>query len=280
MGIRDNKKEYLEYCKNKHAEYRKKNLLDLFDKENVFSKSQYKYKEKIIEYSGSKNGLAYIGLAKSPLMPNDNGIGFKGVKLQSPNRELIQCSECGEWMKSITGFHLKKHNLTTRQYKEKFGHNNSTALQSDMTSNFFAEKMSETNILHKEEIEKSRKRNKGNLKLGSGKRKNTMESMNNVGMCPEQLKEKVKNYIIRFRRLPYRGSGRDSFEGFTTLKRRHNGLIGIYKHYGLPIKKLIKKGVYNWEFPDGFVLEWRHRDGYEELISIIEARCELFKQLT
>ena len=59
-------------------------------------------------------------------MRTSTGFGFQGVLVQSENRSLVQCSECGEWMKQITIAHLKKHNLNLDSYREKFGLNYKT----------------------------------------------------------------------------------------------------------------------------------------------------------
>lgn len=260
------------YTRKYNVELRKK----LANKKNEYSKFINKYSDRIIHYKSEVGDKCYIGLAKAPLMPNDNGIGFKGVKIQTPNRELIQCSECGQWLRSISDFHLKKHKLTTKEYKKKYGLNSGTALSSDITSNKRAKNMDRINIENKEIIEKARQINKKHLLKGRGRKIQTFEQMNNVGLCPEQIREKVRNYIIRFNRLPVKNNGRDGFRELSALKKRYGGINGLYKELGLPTKERIIPGLFLWKFPDGFIIKWKQSEGYDEIVFNIKKRCSLF----
>jgi hypothetical protein len=56
-----------------------------------------------------------------PFMENDNGVGYQGVVMYRKDIDAIQCSVCGSFMKKISSSHLKTHNLTSDQYRIKFG---------------------------------------------------------------------------------------------------------------------------------------------------------------
>ena len=92
------------------------------NKDGHFIKHKSKYTKNIIKYSGAPSGKAYIGVNKEPLMPVKEGYGFQGVLLQDESRQFVQCHNCGEWFKSITGGHLKTcSGLSGREYKQKYG---------------------------------------------------------------------------------------------------------------------------------------------------------------
>lgn len=262
----EKKKEYLEIKKNK-----------IFNQENYFSKNIYAYDNKIINYISDFGNKAYIGLAKTPLMPNDNGIGFKGVKLQSPNRELIMCNECGEFFTSISTFHLKKHNITFNEYKEKYGYNKSTSLASDVRSNICADIMIERNFKFKEKFDKTRDMSVVSQKIKRVKL--TSEMQNNRGTCPEQLKQKIVNHIERFKMLPYKTNGRDGFVGWSNVVKKHGNLKKTYEFYGLPTRKHLSRGLNEWKFADGTIHYISKKEDYGELYFLIKNKCEIMKTL-
>jgi hypothetical protein len=41
--------------------------------------------------------------------------------LQHDEEDLVQCQECGKWLKAITYAHLFMHGLSSEEYKEKYG---------------------------------------------------------------------------------------------------------------------------------------------------------------
>lgn len=127
------------YCKEKNCTFqaRKNNDAKYVNKKKTLRKATIKNEfiektpsNQIIDYKESPTGKAFIGFAKEPLMQNENGIGYQGVKIQTDNRELIQCYECGMWLSRINSRHLKRCSnlVNTKQYKEKYGLNYKTAL--------------------------------------------------------------------------------------------------------------------------------------------------------
>ena len=240
-------------------------------KENVYSLNKDSYKDKVIDYSDSITGKAYVGFAKTPLMPNANGIGFIGVKIQSENRELLQCSSCGDWFKNITGLHLKNCcGMTVPEYKDAFGYNRHTGLTSDVFSNFLAEKAVTRNSIGpiKEMVRRT-----GRPIPPPNNLKRNMEMKNASGTCPEQLKDKLVNYIQRFRMIPSSHSTRENFP-YATAASRYGNFNNFLKLYGLPTRNR-RGGVVDYSFQDGTTYSKSARDDYEPLFALLLAKCPL-----
>jgi predicted transcriptional regulator/endogenous inhibitor of DNA gyrase (YacG/DUF329 family) len=265
--------------------YNAKKLLDEHMVENEYSKQKYKYYNNIVSYNLSPTKKAYIGLAKKPLMENDNKIGFKGVKVQSENRRLIQCNECGKWYQMITSTHLKQHGLTMKHYKEKYGYNKNTSLVADEHSNYLANQMvNNVNKVGKRPSYESVRKNleKGRIKYIKERKKNntgpSMEKMNLHGTCPEQLKARFINHINRFRRIPSSPNGMDGFGALNTLKKRFGNLNNVLKEYGLPTKIQLARGMAEYKFQDNTLFYVKHGKGYEELYYMMKAKCKVLNE--
>lgn len=267
---------FVKYCK----ECSKKNIKSKFNNlakqlkrsfnlhfiETIFSKEKFKYADKIIDYPDSPTGRAYIGLAKLPLMKNDNGIGFKGVKVQSENRALIQCSNCSMWLTKLAAAHLQKcGGLTTREYKEKFSLNLHSGLISDVTGNkmsVLAEKLLATN--------KFNRGYNGKRKFLKG-RKPSMETLDKWGTCPEQLRDRLFEYINRFKRIP-NGSPREGIS-VPTYKYRFGSFNNALKHYKLPTRTQFGAYVL-YEFQDGTIYKiQKHYFDYEKFYKLLIQKC-------
>lgn len=252
-----------------------------FQEHTPFFQKREQYADRVVPYE-TPSGKAYIGLAKKPLMKNKHGYGFQGVLLQSENRNLVQCSECGGWMRQITAAHLRKHGLTTKQYREKFGLNAAQGLISDMRHIALMKQCEEQlgGLDHVQKFAKGRKklqeRNKEVTK--SGKRvqnKNTMQQYNAWGTCPEQLKAAVANYIHRFHRLPTnRSPKKGGCSKAKTLIQRFGSLNKAFEAYGLP-KRYTQGSRQEFVFPDGTVVHIVKGYGWEELYALMLMKCPL-----
>jgi hypothetical protein len=225
--------------------------------------------EHIIDYEG---GHAYIGFAKTPLMKSVSGIGFQGVKLQTPNRDRIQCHECGKWQRALNSKHLKTHELTTGEYKEKYGFNKNTGLVSDKHSIHLRDRaINNKNLTDslKKKPEDLRKWNKDR-----GFNSHSMERMNGYGTCPEQLRARLINFINRFKRLPL-GSERNI--GYFSYCDRFGSMNNALKEYGLPTR--VRRGrVTEYVFPDGSFLVKRDNQSYDLLYSMMLKKCPILSK--
>jgi len=273
------------YCNKKcKEEYRNdflvgKKLESIHLKENDFSMGRRKYSDKIISYDDSPTGEIYIGLAKRPLMKNKEGFGFQGVLAQSVNRELVQCAECGKWYKQLTHHHLKRHGLTNKTYKEKYGLNKTTSLVSDSESIRKANLMNENNMFKKSRSKEQLYENykKGNQKRASGKAgyKRSRELENLHGTCPEQLKAEIVDYIERFHRLPTVGGNYRQLSKMTTIRNRFGSFNNAFKACGLPIRRKLSGQLIEYVFPDKSIFHTINGKGYEELYAMMLSKCPI-----
>lgn len=257
-------------CEQERKYKIKMELSDKSIKKDVSSISKF-YKNELIDYLDSPTGKAYIGFAKAPLMENDNGIGFKGVKLQSECREYVQCYECGHWLKSLGSIHLKKrHNLSGVEYRVKFGLNLGNPLVSDILSDKLTD-------IHSDRLRKqfteldigkhlTRYVHKKGTKLG------TTENENKFGVCPLQLKEATLSYVHEFHNLPGPNKGFNKF--YQALRRRFGSINLAFKNYGLPIRHRLGNSSAVYEFEDGFSYSLTSKKGNrDELYEIMLQKC-------
>ena len=259
----------------KHLIATKTRNLKLFNTENIYSRQKHKYNNRIIRYSKSLTKKAYIGLAKAPLMKNDNGIGFKGVLLQSENRELVECSECGTWMKQITSKHLKLHDLTANEYKEKYGLNVQQGLVSDITKG----KRRDKGIVNlKSQRMNGKKTLRPNYVAHYAKKppNNTIQYRNLKGTCEKQLEQKMVNFIHRFKRIP---TSRTKSFPFSTYTWRFGGAAKVFRHYGLPIRSQGRGSMKatKYTFPDGetFLIKDHDPLEYAILYDLMIKKCPI-----
>lgn len=192
------------------------------------------------------------------------------------------CNECGGWFKILSPSHLKKHGITTEEYKKKYGLTASTGLVSDVIGNIYAEKITKVTNNGKKSIqdiynslpeEKKREiiKNKKNGMWSD-------EHKNNCNTCPKQLKEATINYVKRFKRLPTSFTKREgAFEKVCTLKRRFGSLNNAFSEYGLPTR--YRSGsTTQYVFPDKTSVFFNSRkDSNDELFRTIVERCKVLR---
>ena len=257
----------------------KKSTKEAFKKETVFSKNIEKYQDKLIDYD-TPTGKAYYGFAKQPLMKNDNGIGFKGVLLQSENRALVQCSECGEWLKSLPNSHMKSHGITHDEYKEKYGLNTQTGLISDEQGNTYAKNLIKNTFEAGKVRDASNPEVKERMVQGFKEKEleETMEQKNRLSTCPEQLKHATVQYVRRFKRLPNnRAINRGGFSQATTLIRRFGSLNNAMHEYGLPTRYSQGSRV-EFVFPDGTMMETVNGIGMDIVYQMMLDKCPILQE--
>jgi len=245
-------------------------------KETYFSRQKHKYGDKIVDYNNSPSGKAYVGLSKLPLMPNDNGIGFKGVLLQSENRDLVQCSECGRWFKCLSSTHLATHGLTRQLYREKYGLNKRESLISDTLSRYYSDKITHQPIMVEnytsgKYIEKAhkawRKVSRESINL-------TPQKANLMGTCPLQMEQGLIEYINRFHRIPHSTGGKRGFR-VNLYKDRFGSMNNALAHYGLPTRHRTGNKT-QYIFPDKqyYFVDNTGR-GYETLYQVMLKKCPI-----
>ena len=229
-----------------------KNILDKFflvrDKQakektlQLLEESKWKITDaRTIPYD-SPTGAAYVGVAKSPLQKVEKGFGFKGVLLQTDNREFVQCHECGKWLR-ILSMHVKRmHKVSSREYKEKFGLPLYKGFIPDALS-YKKEEASRKLWADKKYREArtialrttSKKAMQASLLTRRG-RKPTVSFENEKGTCELQIKFRLLEYIKQYKDLPsqtQKGEGRKIAK---VLHRRHGSINKGFEYYGLPMR--------------------------------------------
>lgn len=238
-----------------------------------FSESKHTYVDRLVEYSGSPTGKAYAGFAKHPLMKQENGFGFQGVLLQSENRALVQCAECGTWLSQLNS-HLKIHRTTAQQYKEKFGLYATTSLVSDVVSNNLS------NSVRKREMHPKMKANVGLFSRRKLQRINgstKMEHKNRRGTCPEQLKSEMMWYIHRFHCLPGAKLRGGLFTKYRTILDRFGTMNNACIAYGLPQRKNFGRYT-RYLFADGSTYDHPHKTSLDILYTVLLKKCPVLHQ--
>ncbi len=223
--------------------------------------------ERVIDYAGSPTGKAYVGIAKAPLQLAE-GFGYKGVLLQTDNREFVQCHECGKWMAAVGGNHVLSHSMTMDEYKDKHGFLKNYALISDSLSY----KLSENT--HKRHLKlginnsglftaESSKKVSANAQKAR-KARNLVENVqhsNRHGFCEQQLGFRLVEYIKKYKNLPSRSVKGEGLSLTVALKRRHGTINAGFKHYGLP-ERTSKGGIVEYTAQDGATTRINYRSMY------------------
>ena len=222
-----------------------------------------------IDYEDAPSGKAYIGIAKAPLMPNENGIGYQGVLIQDETRQFVQCSGCGKWAKSLSILHISKcTGLTMKEFREKFGLNLSQGLISDITS----ARLTENALKNKSPIE----RLEGCRGKTNGGHRRTRQMENEHGTCPEQIKDRLYKFIVENHELPRQDNrGRAIYK---VIWNRYKAFGKILGQYGLP--KLERIGTrYKYTFPDQTVYSYNINQMYDRdaLYQMMIDKCQVLK---
>ena len=213
-----------------------------------FRKFKKDYKDKIIDCPESPSGKAYIGISKRPLMTNTGYHGFQGVLLQDDDRKFVQCAACGKWMSFINKAHLKSCcGLTPKEYKAKFGLMISQGLVSDdlsfqMTKNALKNKSTNSRKQWRRILNKPQGNTAGKI--------SSVQEENKFGVCREQLRKRLYEFIICNREMP--GCRNRGSSLYKALYRRFGGLNVALGFYGLPEMKRVGT-TYEFKFKNGEV---------------------------
>lgn len=238
---------------------------------------------KIIDYPSAPTGKAYIGVAKEPLMPNKNGHGFEGVLLQSEDRTQVQCSECGGWFGRISMLHLRKCSTlqSAEEYKQKYGLFLTKALMSDKVRLGFVDRMIENkaNGWVKQKYSAKPVDAEARARSVETRKKNNQsrEHQNLHGSCPEQLKARLKEFILVNKELP--STYNSGVRLRHALWRKFGTMNKALEHYGLPTRH--KRGtawIYYFKNGDTHELNINLFPDREVLFEKMLATSDLFKQ--
>lgn len=196
---------------------------------------------------------------REPLIqiPPEEGFGYKGVVLVDDVTGHLQCHVCGELFSDLSN-HVRKHKISSREYKEKFDLNYSTALKSEQ---FLQNQSHRMSYLHKllytdmttEQIsEIARKRGRlgaaANRKIAKERRKKkleyryTLEMKNRFGTCPAQIEERFTRIVENLGRAPTFDELKEIDHSLlSVLFRRFKSYSNALVYFGHSPKK--KKGL-------------------------------------
>lgn len=144
-----------------------------------------------------------LGPYKLPLRKVKKGYGYHGAISISKDGKGIQCHECGE-LKENLALHIRKHKMTVREYREKFGLSLNTKLVSESFRTASIERMLALREKMKKEgsldriirlcNEKRVESMKRAIKNGTWKKHPMLkdEDKNLRGICPDQLLDLIK----------------------------------------------------------------------------------------
>lgn len=230
----------------------------------------------LIDYKYSPTGKAYVAQYKAPFRPNERGYGYYGVLIQDENREVVECSSCGKWLKWLSPAHLKKcSGMNHREYKMHFGLNLGTALCSDE----FAKKRREVYYSNEKRLEKmeeqQKKENVGDPKKGQEKYISE-ERKNNKGSCNLQLLTRTVEFIKANGVLPSsRNRGKNLY---SAVARRFGRFPIALKLWGLPYYHG-GGSRYTYIFPDDSIIDINHKRtrDREVLFEMIMEKCPVMK---
>lgn len=222
----------------------------------------------------------YIWFAKEPLMPSPN-FGYLGVKIQNPERTMIMCNECWKYFKRLHPKHLQKHWMDFIEYKRKHGYSLTTCLIADAESLAISK-----NILwrphsinnNKEALEKRKENHKKALEEWKSKWENSMDRKNKFWTCPEQIKDRLRNYIERYWRLPTCDAFWEDWKAiYSLLKHKFWDINKWFREYKLPTKKIKPWQYVEYEFGDGEKIKAGYNyDNWEKITAKIKETSLLF----
>lgn len=202
-------------------------------------------------------GDVMFGNMKEPLMPAPLGNhGYLGVIIYNKTKDKIQCHVCGKFYRALSGSgHLKLHEMTNDEYKEKFEIDRTVALCAEGTREkhlnalIVRDDYQDGTILNKlKKYSKSSKADNQRKTTNLGK-KRRIYAKNKTGHCPEQLLDKIKQLQSK---LGYVPNGED-------FKREHVGkyMWSIVQTFGSYNKAVEKCG---FEIPDKFRNSYKRED--------------------
>lgn len=187
-----------------------------------------------------------LGPYKLPLKKVEEGFGYHGAISLSKDGKGIQCHICGE-IKENLALHLRKHEITTREYREKFGLSLNTRLVSESFREASIKRMLElrerleaegsldkiTRLCNEKRIESMKKK----IKDGTWKKHPMLKSedLNLRGICPDQLLELIKDAQKHYTYTP-------SYAEFMAFHQTNRFATPIRRTFGSWVKAVEKAG--------------------------------------
>jgi hypothetical protein len=197
--------------------------------------------KKEMEYEDSPSGYVTLYNYKEPFMRFEEGYGYLGVLLFDGKTDKVQCHMCGDWFEYLPNHLHKEHNMRAREYKEKVGLRQSTALLNEKQRAKLIENGLENRMKNlRPGVAKTDEEKK---KISRTLRRSSMEHKNECGTCPLQILDQLVKQHDKLGRVPTRKefkSYKALIEVYGTmgracqiagLERRKPGVnVGSYKY--------------------------------------------------
>jgi hypothetical protein len=172
----------------------------------------------------SPSGQVTISKYTPPFEPVEEGFGFKGILMEDFKSGAIQCHICSNFFHNFNS-HLRKHGITSNQYREMFGLSRSTALKSKKVRLRQSQVMTE--LRKQKKFQNSFKKNNGFAGNRKNK-KNSAETKNKFGVCDLQIADRVLKLKQKLGKTPTLIDLKDEYGGAF--------IFHIHKRYGSYIK--------------------------------------------
>lgn len=233
-----------QYCSKEHRRkehYRQKSANKLnkkrYNERHGIRRKTIKRKVATTNYAVPNQDLIYENY-KEPLkrIPASEGHGYYGVIATTADREAIQCHLCGNLYKSL-GQHLRGHNITADKYKERFGLPISAALvgesrREEMQRRVFERRGGGYTGLPAHLAEYNRKVQSGEIRhQAHGKTSMSLEKRNKLGLCPDQVLEKIKDLAKELGHTPSHDEFRLHYKGryISSIKHLHGSYLNAVR---------------------------------------------------
>lgn len=178
-----------------------------------------------VEYNGQN--LLYENY-KEPLkeIEKGKGYGYYGTVALTEDKSLVQCHICGNLYPAV-GQHLSKHKISAEKYKEMYQLSAQTALISEPVRQMYQKQMVSKlkgKGLPAHLKEYNEKVRTGVIKHPDARHRGlSLEKRNKLGLCPDQVLEKIKDLQDILGKIP-------SYDEFNAhYKGRYTGSI-VFQH--------------------------------------------------
>lgn len=165
---------------------------------------------------------------KEPLKKVEGGFGYWGALGMTANGSLVQCHECGKLVKNLGIHAFNAHGLRAMEYRDKYKLSHTTSLVSETFRNELkANMLRYLASLTPQERKKRANHLKSFLKQGHTV-KQSLESKNKHGYCPDQLLQKILDVKKILGRVPTTKEFRDEMNKIG----KGRAFILIYNTFG------------------------------------------------
>lgn len=225
------------------------------------------------------NDILTLKNYKEPLLeiPKGEGFGYYGTLAANVENGKIQCHICGNLYDHVGAHVFHAHNITVKDYREKFGLAYTTALVSESHRLHLKERTLEwLKSMGEEQKQAYLKR----LREKSSKRgvdpnrvqpKKTMEAMNKDGSCPDQTLEAIRKVKDEIGYVP-------SKTEFIELKGQRYVHLA-YKHFGSWTKALEMCGFDKEDYRERLSEGYKKTYTDEELLDYLVVYTQEYGQI-